>query len=220
MKKKAGAKNGNGNGGELTYEQLKELFAQVAQAQAQAAQAQAQVAQAQAQVAQAQAETNKQIDRVDKQLGDLGNKWGTFTEGLAFPSIARLLDEHFDIPSAHLRVRKKLNGHTIELDVLGYSDETACVVEVKSHLREDGVKQILDTLAKFPKFFPEHSDKRLYGMIAAVDFPEAIKDRVKKAGLYLARVQDRTFEFVELFPLAHARDFNPATKGRRQNGHR
>lgn len=213
MKKKAGTKNGNGNGGELTYEQLKELFAQVAQAQAEAAQAQAQVA-------LAQAETNKQIDRVDKQLGDLGNKWGRFTEGLAFLSISRLLDEHFGMPKAQLRVRSKLNGNTLELDVLGYNEEAACVVEVKSHLREDGVKQILNTLSQFPKFFPEHGDKRLYGMIAAVDFPEALKDRVKKAGLYLARVQDETFEFEELFPLVRAKDFNPATKGQRQNGHR
>ncbi|MDQ3010517.1 MAG: DUF3782 domain-containing protein [Acidobacteriota bacterium] len=220
MKKKAGTKNGNGNGGELTYEQLKELFAQVAQAQAEAAQAQAQVTQAQAQVALAQAETNKQIDRVDKQLGDLGNKWGRFTEGLAFPSMTRLLDEQFGMPKAQIRVRSKLNGSTLELGVLGYNDEAACVVEIKSHLREDGVKQILDTLSKFPKFFPEHGDKRLYGMIAAVDFPEAIKDRVKKAGLYLARVQDETFEFEELFPLVRAKDFNPATKGQRQNGHR
>ena len=84
--KKSGAKNGNGNGSELSYEQLKDLFAQVAKAQAE--------------LAEAQARTNKQIDRVDKQLGDLGIKWGTFTEGLAFPSIARLFDEHFGIPSA------------------------------------------------------------------------------------------------------------------------
>lgn len=203
MKKVAGAKNVNG--GELTYEQLKELFAQVAKAQAE--------------VAQAQAETSRQIDRVDKQLGDLGNKWGTFTEGLAFPSMARLLDKHFDMPKAQLRVRSKLNGSMLELDVLGYNDEAACVVEIKSHLREDGIKQILSTLAKFPTFFPEHGNKRLYGMIAAVDFPEALKARVKKAGLYLARVRDKTFEFEELFPLARAKDFNPATKGQRRNGH-
>ena len=55
-------------------------------------------------------------------------------------------------------------------------------------------------------------------MIAAVDFPDAMIDRVRKAGLYLARVQNETFEFEELFPLARAKDFNPATKGQRQNG--
>jgi RecB family endonuclease NucS len=108
----------------------------------------------------------------------------------------------------------------LELDVLGYNDEAACVVEIKSHLREDGVKQILDTLAKFPTFFPEHGGKRLYGMLAAVDIPESLKPRVKKAGLYLARVRNETFEFEELFPLARAKDFNPATKGQSRNGHR
>ena len=211
--KKSGAKNGNGNGSELAIRQIKELLQEMSDRIARAQEESAR------QIAQSQAETNKQIKETNKQLGALSNKWGSFTEGLAFPSVSRLLNEHFDIPKSQLRVRSELNGNVLEIDILGYNDDIVFVVEVKSHLREDGVKQIQDTLAKFPKFFPEHGDKRLYGMIAAVDFPEKIIERVRKAGLYLAQVQSETFEFQKLFPLARAKDFNPATKGQRRNGH-
>lgn len=209
MKKKANGQNGSG----ITEQQLRELRAETERARA-ATEASFK------RLAQAQEEAARWRAYADKQIGDLGNKFGTFTEGLAFPSVARLLDEHFGMPKAQLRLRSRLNGSTLELDVFGYNDEAACIVEVKSHLREDGVRQLLDTLRQFPHFFPEHGAKRLYGMIAAVDIPEALKARVKKLGLYLARVQDETFEFEELFPLARAKDFNPPPKSARRNGRR
>ena len=40
-------------------------------------------------VAAEQKETAKQIKQVGKQLGELGNKWGTFTEGMAIESIKK-----------------------------------------------------------------------------------------------------------------------------------
>jgi hypothetical protein len=41
--------------------------------------------------------------------------------------------------------------------------------------------------------FPEHNDKKLYGIIAAVDMSEMLKKRVLEAGFYVARIQDETF---------------------------
>ncbi|MBP7533082.1 MAG: hypothetical protein KA783_01425, partial [Chitinophagales bacterium] len=41
--------------------------------------------------AERQAETDRQIQRVDKQLGELGNKWGSFTEGLLERSVQRIM---------------------------------------------------------------------------------------------------------------------------------
>jgi hypothetical protein len=40
--------------------------------------------------------------------------------------------------------------------------------------------------------FPEHADKKLYGIIAAVDMSEMLKKRVLEAGFYVARIQDET----------------------------
>ena len=69
----------------------------------------------------------------------------------------------------------------------------AFVVEVKSHLREKGYERLLQVLHDFPQFFPEHRDKRLFGILACVDAPENLERRVLQSGIYLAKIHDETF---------------------------
>ncbi|MEM7585716.1 MAG: hypothetical protein AAF560_20165 [Acidobacteriota bacterium] len=67
------------------------------------------------------------------------------------------------------------------------------MVEVKSHLRDEGIDQMLRCLKEVPEFMPQHRDKRLFGIIAAVDIPEQLRKRALREGLYLARINDETF---------------------------
>lgn len=140
--------------------------------------------------------TDRQLKELSKQIGGLGNKFGGFTEGMAFPSLQRILRERFKMEYVSPRVEVRKNGESIELDVLAYSNEEikeVYIVEVKSRLREEHLKEILRDLERFPHFFPEHKDKALYGIIAAVDVSEQIKKKVLKSGLYLAVIRDDTF---------------------------
>ena len=66
-------------------------------------------------------------------------------------------------------------------------------MEVKSHLREEGINQLKELMNNFRVFFPEHKDKKIYGIIAAVDISDALKKRVLETGFYVARIQDETF---------------------------
>jgi len=45
--------------------------------------------------------------------------------------------------------------------------------------------------------FPEHADKSLYGIIAAVSAPKELKNRVLNQGIYLALVHDEEFKLHE-----------------------
>ena len=148
----------------------------------------------------AQARTEATVDRVTKQIGQLGNKFGSFTEGMAEPSMKRLLVEKFGAEFVAEGVVRRRGGETMELDVLGYSNGKAnCVLvaEVKSHLREDDLEEFIETLEKVPKFFPEHRGKEIIGVLAAVDIPVNMAKRVAKAGIHLARVSDETFSLVD-----------------------
>ncbi len=69
----------------------------------------------------------------------------------------------------------------------------AYVVEVKNRLREEGINQLKQIMNSFRLLFPEHKDKQIYGIIAAVDISEALKKRVLDAGFYVARIKDETF---------------------------
>ena len=142
-------------------------------------------------------ETNQRIRELGQQIGGLGNKFGSFTEGLALPSKEKILRQRFGVDTVGPSVRVSRNGKHLEIDVLAYANgelNAAYVVEVKSHLREENIQQLLDILEHFAEWFPEHRDKKLYGILAAVHIPEALRQRVLEQGLYLARIHDDLFE--------------------------
>lgn len=161
-----------------------------------------QFAQADARLKEAQSETNKQIKEVSKQIaehgiqiGGINNKFGTFTEGLVYPSIEKELQDKFKVTHVTQRVRNK--AKKVEIDILGYSNGTkneAFVVEVKSHLREEALDQILNILEHFKENFPEHKDKKVYGMIASIHTNEYVLAKIEKAGIYYANVANNIFE--------------------------
>lgn len=142
-------------------------------------------------------ETERFLRELGKQIGGLGEKFGSFTEGLALPSMKKILSKRFGMEFVAPYVERRKDDRLMELDVLAYSNSTvneAYVVEVKSHLRLDGIQQMKQILRDFREFFPEHADKKVYGILAAVHIPERIREKVLREGLYLARIHDGQFE--------------------------
>jgi hypothetical protein len=141
-------------------------------------------------------ENDKAMKELRQQIGGIANKWGSFTEGLALPSMTKILREKFKMEVVSPSVRVSKNGIDAEIDVLAYANSAineAYVVEVKSHLREEAITQLKTLMDNFRALFPEHADKKLFGIIAAVDMSEMLKKKVLEAGFYVARIQDETF---------------------------
>lgn len=151
-------------------------------------------------------ETTRVVREVGRQLGALGEKFGSFTEGMALPSMRKLLEQRFRMNVIAPRVRVRRGDRSLELDVLAYSNaevNEVYIVEVKSHLREDGLDQMNKILREFRDFFPEHQDKKVFGILAAVDVPDNVRRKVLRQGIYLARIHDEEFE------LEVPQDFKP-----------
>ncbi|MDB9414202.1 DUF3782 domain-containing protein [Microcystis aeruginosa] len=155
------------------------------------------VSQQQKENAQQQKETDKQLKELGKQIGGLGAKFGSFTEGLALPSMETILRQRFGMEVVSPSVRVSKEGQHLEIDVLAYTNgelNTAYIVEVKSHTREDSITQLKSILQRFRRFFPEHKDKKLYGILAAVDLSPELREKILQEGLYVARIHDQVFE--------------------------
>ncbi len=177
----------------MTDAELKELVASLAIAQKETDR---QIKETDRQLKETNRQLRKQIQELGKQIGGLGEKFGGFTEGMAFPSMTKILSEQFGMEVITPRVKAKKGGEHLELDVLAYANSTrneAYIVEVKSHLRPEGLEQIQQTLQRFRRFFPEHSDKKLYGMLAVVDAPEHLRQEALKRGIYMAGIHDEQF---------------------------
>jgi hypothetical protein len=147
--------------------------------------------------AQRKKEIDQQLKELGKQIGGLGEKFGSFTEGLALPSMTRILTERFGMEVISPSVRVKKQGQNMEIDVLAYANSdvnAAYVVEVKSHARDEAITQLQKIMERFHQVFPEHKDKKAYGILAAVDLSDDIRERILKAGFYVARIHDQVFE--------------------------
>ncbi len=140
--------------------------------------------------------TDRQIKELGKQIGGLGRKFGSFTEGFALPSMQQILQERFKMEVISPSVRVHKDGDDLEIDVLAYANSEvnkAYVVEVKSHMREEGITQLQNIMDNFRRFFPEHKDKKVFGMIAAVDMSQELKQRAHALGFYTANIHDEIF---------------------------
>ena len=140
---------------------------------------------------------NRQLKELGKQIGGLGAKFGSFTEGLALPSMETILRQRFGMEIISPSVRASKEGQHLEIDVLAYANgsiNSAYIVEVKSHPREDSIIQLKNILQRFRLFFPEHKDKELYGILAAVDLSPNLREKILQEGLYVARIHDQVFE--------------------------
>jgi hypothetical protein len=125
-----------------------------------------------------------------KQLGGLGQKFSGFTEGMAFPAMTKILKDTFKMEVVATRIKANKGGKEMELDVMTYANTTVnkvFIVEVKSRLREAGVDQLIKALTNFHHFFPEHSDKKVYAILASVDSTQQAKKYALKPRCLLSR---------------------------------
>ena len=142
-------------------------------------------------------ETDRQLKELGKQIGGLGEKFGSFTEGLALPSMEKILRQRFGMEVISPSVRVSKGGQHLEIDVLAYANGSinqVFVVEVKSHPREESITQIKTLLERFRNYFPEHKEKTVFGLLAAVDISPILRERALREGLYVARIHDSVFE--------------------------
>ncbi len=144
-----------------------------------------------------QQETDRQLKELGRQIGGLGAKFGSFTEGLALPSMEKILRQRFGMEVVSPSVRVSKDGKHLEIDVLAYTNgelNTAYIVEVKSHAREESITQLKSILQRFRSFFSEHKDKKLYGILASVDLSNELREKILQEGFYVARIHDQVFE--------------------------
>ena len=131
-------------------------------------------------------ETDRRIREVNKQIGDLGGKWGRFVENMVAPACETLfLKRGIPVHQVSQRMKKRLNGQTLEIDVLVTNENHVLVVEVKSSLGVNDVKDLMDDLKQFREFFPEYAQKQLYGAVAGIEIEEGADKYAYRQGLFV-----------------------------------
>ena len=135
-------------------------------------------------------EQNQQVSReirdVNKQIGNLGGKWGRFVENMVAPACETLfLNRGIPVHQVSQRIKKRLTGKTLEIDVMVTNENHVLVVEVKSTLGVDDVKDLIKDLTQLHEFFPEYKQKQLYGAVAGIEIEEGADKYAYRQGLFV-----------------------------------
>ena len=131
-------------------------------------------------------ETDRRIREVSQQIGNLGGKWGRFVENMVAPACETLfLNRGIPVHQVSQRIKKRWSGKTLEIDVMVTNEHHVLVVEVKSSLGVDDVKELINDLTQFRQFFPEYSQKQLYGAVAGIEIEEGADKYAYRQGLFV-----------------------------------
>ena len=152
-----------------------------------------------------QKETNQQIKKL---AGLFTSQWGKLMESLVEGDLVPLLQARgISVQSTHPRVRGRRNGEHYEFDILAGNGEEMVVVEVKTTLKVDDVKQFLDKLKKFTEYEPDYRGKQIYGAVAYLRTEQDSELYAERQGLYVIRATGNSASII------NTEDFRPRVFG-------
>jgi hypothetical protein len=147
--------------------------------------------------AQQMKETDRQMKETDKRLGKLSNRFGEIVEHMVAPNLREKFTElGLIFPRANLNfdIRDYKNKIFLEADVILENDDKALLVEVKTTLTTEDVKDHINRLEKMRTYADLHGDKRVFlGAVAGVVVTINVKEYALKQGLFLIEPSGETF---------------------------
>ena len=134
------------------------------------------------------AENDRLIKRLEKNMDGLTSRWGRFVENIVAPAVLRLFQEKgFQVQEVHQRMRSGRGSRNLEIDIFVVDDDVAIVVEVKSRLTQNEVRQVLNTLSHFKTAFPHYQTYRIYGAVAAIEIDKDVDTYAYNQGLFVIK---------------------------------
>jgi len=133
--------------------------------------------------------TDAKLDRIGKQLADLGLVQGEVAEELFYRNLRSLFRKRkVTFEKVRRNVKKKGKG---EYDIVAVDEGRVLVVEVKNKLEKRMVNEFIEErLPRFKELFPEYARYRVEGGIGALVVKEDVGRYAEKAGLYVMTQTD------------------------------
>ncbi|MBF0420633.1 MAG: DUF3782 domain-containing protein [Magnetococcales bacterium] len=166
-----------------THQQIKETDLQIKKTDQQIMEISAQIKETNLQMK----ETDRKVKEVSRQIGQLGGRLGEFVEGLVAPACKTIfMQRGIPVHKVSRRMEADLpNDRHMEIDLFVVNTDTVSLVEVKSKLTTEDVREHMVRLSEFKEFFPEYADKRVIGAVAGMVAEEHVVRFAIKNGLFV-----------------------------------
>ena len=137
-------------------------------------------------------DTDRKFNRTDEKLRDLEGlfvgQWGKLMESLVEGSVLKIFRERgIDVREVYQRMTSHREGQSMEIDLLLVDDDQVIVVEVKTTLKVEHVRELLEDLKAFTRFFKRFRGCRVYGAVAALRMEEEADKYAYRHGLFVVK---------------------------------
>jgi len=151
--------------------------------------------------AERQKETERQMkeraDRLDKQLGKLGGRFGEMIEYMVVPNLIDKFHELgfvFEKAYQQFVIKDKKNNIYTEVDITLENGDKVMLIEVKSKPTTEDITDHIERMEKVRTHANLHNDKRKYlGAMAGIVFNNNEKLFAMKNGFYVIEPSGETF---------------------------
>lgn len=135
-------------------------------------------------------ETDRKFQETDIKLrkleGLFTSQWGKLIEAMVKPGALKLFqDRGIEVNHTMQRVFVKNDGLQKEFDIILGNGDTVVVIEVKTTLKVEDVKEHINCLKEFYKYLPEYTGKRVYGAVAYISCDEEADVFAYRNGLFV-----------------------------------
>jgi hypothetical protein len=147
----------------------------------------------------------KETDKKMKQLQELfTSQWGRLIESLVEGDLVKVLNEKgISVEKTLQRIKGNRQGESFEFDIIAVNGNEIVIVEVKTTLRPDDVKDFLKKLGKAKTYLPEYADKVVYGAVAFLIADAGSEKMAENKGLYVIKATGNSSSII------NAPDFKP-----------
>ena len=137
-------------------------------------------------------ETDEQFKKTDKKLREtnklFNGMWGKLVESLVEGDLVKLLTGWgIDVEETSTRVCGKYNGHDYEIDIIAKNGKDIVIVEVKTTLRPDDLKDFMEVLSNIKSFSEGYANKNIFGAVAYIRSESKAHIRAQRLGLFVIR---------------------------------
>ena len=149
--------------------------------------------------------------RLNEQLGELANKWGTLVEDMVAPNIPRIAREDFgfsDIEFFAVRIKvrnKKERAQQREFDVIAVGTHQVIINETKSTPRIDYINEFIQVLGEIEDYFPEYAGKTILPIFASLHIAPDVVTYLTRNQIYAMAMGDETMELKNFQPVTERR---------------
>lgn len=131
-------------------------------------------------------ETAQEIKKVTVVVGKLSNRLGEFVENAVRPAAVRLFQERgIAVHEVYHGVSVQRDNEELEIDLLVVNDQDAVIIECKSNLGIEDIKDHLERLNKVKRLMPKYTNSRILGAVASMVLSDEIIKYAYRQGLYI-----------------------------------